>query len=188
MSWPRCSGQARSRPGWAARTGHQAIRRYAGSVAALASQLHADPSATTALAEQLAWLRRSASGAALCGPSSGAQSIDIGLALARRQVVLFPLDLRVHGPAGLMIARLVLADLSRTLSERAGAPADYLVWINGCDALDESTVRRCDRPRLGSRGNDDRQHRVRDDRWRARVAQGQLSPAGGVASEPGQPG
>ena len=55
----------------------------------------------------------------------------------------------------------------RTLSERAGAPADYLVWINGCDALDEH-FRRCDRPRLGSRGNDDRQHRVRDDRWRDR--------------------
>ena len=108
-------------------------------LAAPDSQLPADPSAATAFAEQLAWLRRSASGAALCGPSSGAQSIDIGLALARRQVVLFPLDLRVHGPAGLMIARLVLADLSRTLSERAGAPADYLVWINGCDALDEST-------------------------------------------------
>jgi hypothetical protein len=109
-------------------------------VAVLASQPHAEPSATAGLAEQLARLRRSASGAALCAPSNGAKSIDIGLAIARRQVVLFPLDLRVHGPAGLMIARLVVADVSRTLSERSGAPADYLLWINGCDALDESTV------------------------------------------------
>jgi hypothetical protein len=92
------------------------------------------------LAEQLARLRRSASGAAFCAPSNGAESIDIGLAVARRQVVLFPLDLRVHGPAGLMIARLVIADVSRTLSERSGAPADYLLWIIGCDALDESTI------------------------------------------------
>jgi hypothetical protein len=76
----------------------------------------------------------------LCGPPDGDETIDIGLALARRQVLLFPLDPREHGPAGPMIARLLLADLARALAERSGAHADCVVWINGCEVLGESRI------------------------------------------------
>jgi hypothetical protein len=69
-----------------------------------------------------------------------ADPIDIGMALVRRQVVLFPIDLHRHGAAGLTIARLVLADLSRALADRAGVQADCLLWINGCDPLDRARI------------------------------------------------
>jgi hypothetical protein len=121
----------------AARAPDPGLRRRA---AALATQLRADPSGTNGITEQLTWLRRSAGGAALRGPADDAEAIDIGLALAGRQVVLFPLGLREHGAAGPMIARLVLADFSRVLTDRAGAPADCLIWINGCDALGDSRI------------------------------------------------
>lgn len=104
-------------------------------VAALGGQLHADPLATSAITEQLAWLRRSEAWAEMGGRSDGDKPIDIGLALARRQVLLFPLDPSNHGPAGPMIARLVLADLARVLAERSGAPADCVVWVNGDEVL-----------------------------------------------------
>jgi hypothetical protein len=129
------------RPGgldaWAGPAWDPRLRRR---VAALASQLRADPSAMTGMAEQLACLCRSPAGAALRAPANGAPTIDIGLALARRQVVLFPLSPSEHGPAGLMIARLVLADLFCALADRSGAPADCLVWINGCEVLGESRI------------------------------------------------
>jgi hypothetical protein len=129
------------RPGgldaWAGRASDP---RYGQRLAAVASRLSADPSATTAMAEQLASLRRSPAGAGLRAQSDDTQAIDIGLAFARRQVVLFPLGLREHGHAGLMIARLVLADLCRVLADRSGAPADCLVWINGCDVLGETRI------------------------------------------------
>jgi len=64
--------------------------------------------------------------------------IDLGQALADREVVLFALDRRLHGRSAVMIARLVAADLVAILAERGalGAPADCLVWISGCEALD----------------------------------------------------
>jgi hypothetical protein len=121
----------------AARVPDARLRRRA---AALAVQLRADPSATSVITEQLAGLRRSHAGAALHGPWDGAETIDIGLALARRHVVLFSLGLGEHSAAGLMIARLVLADVARVLTDRAGAPADCLLWINGCDAIGHSQI------------------------------------------------
>jgi hypothetical protein len=123
--------------GRACRAADAPLRRRA---ATLGSQLCADPSATSAMTEQLAWLRRSPAWTALCGPSDGAKAIDIGLALASRQVLLFPLDPRNHGPAGPMIARLVLADLARVLAERSGAPADCVVWVNGYEVLGGTPV------------------------------------------------
>jgi hypothetical protein len=108
--------------------------------ATLGGQLSADPSATSAMTEQLTWLRRSSAWTALSGPSGGDKTIDIGLALACRQVLLFPLDPRNHGLAGPMIARLVLADLARVLAERSGAPADCVVWINGYEVLGGNPV------------------------------------------------
>ncbi|HEX5190221.1 MAG TPA: hypothetical protein VFW16_11800 [Streptosporangiaceae bacterium] len=66
--------------------------------------------------------------------------ISLARALAERQVVLFPLDPRSHGAGGVMIARLVVADLMRALGERAGAGADLLLWINGCEAMDADGV------------------------------------------------
>ncbi|MGN6794269.1 MAG: hypothetical protein ACTHJW_17940 [Streptosporangiaceae bacterium] len=109
-------------------------------VAALAGQLSADPSVTTGMAEQLSWLRRCPVADALRGPPDGAEAIDIAMALARRQVVLFPIDRHQHGAAALMIARLVIADLSRALGDRSGVPADCLIWINGCDALEDGRL------------------------------------------------
>ena len=47
------------------------------------------------------------------------------------------------GPA-VMAARLAVADLAGILAERAGlgAPADCLVWINGCEAIERSAAGR----------------------------------------------
>jgi hypothetical protein len=121
----------------AARVSDARLRRRA---AALAAQLRADPSATSVITEQLAGLRRSHAGAALHRSLDGAETIDIGLAIARRHVVLFSLGLAEHGAAGLMIARLVLADVAHVLTDRAGAPADCLIWINGCDPIGDSQI------------------------------------------------
>jgi hypothetical protein len=124
------------RPGaLASRAAHISDPRLQRRASGFGSQLAADPSATRAMSEQLACMRRSPAWTALCGQSDSDETIDIGLALARRQVLLFPLDPREHGPAGPMIARLVLADLGRALAERSGAPADCVLWINGCEVL-----------------------------------------------------
>ena len=112
-----------------------------GRVAALASQLAADPAATASLAAQLARLRRSAAGEQLrpprSGPATGIGAISLARALAERQVIVFPLDTHMHRPSGLMVARLVIADLARVLTERAGVPADCLVWVNGVEGIDQ---------------------------------------------------
>jgi hypothetical protein len=123
-----------------ARAAHLSNPRLRRRAAGLGIQHRADPSATRAMTDQFAHMRRSPAWTALCGQSDGAETIDIGLALARRHVLLFPLDPREHGPAGPMIARLVLADLDRALAERSGAPADCLIWINGCEVLGGSPI------------------------------------------------
>ena len=133
-------------PAWLSdRRGAQADPALGERVAALASQLAADPPATASLAAQLIRLRSSAAGAQLCpqrsaaaagGAVSGTGSISLASALAERQVIVFPLDLRADGPAGLMVARLIIADLARVLTERDAVPADCVVWINGCEGFD----------------------------------------------------
>jgi hypothetical protein len=90
---------------------------------------------TEPFAAQLTALRRSPAGRLICAASPGEQAIDLARALAGRQVVVFPLDRRLHDRAGIMIARLVLADLARVLAGRAGVPADGLIWIHGCEAI-----------------------------------------------------
>ena len=101
----------------------------------------AEHDALALLAARLASLRRSPAGALLSRPAeAGSPAISLARALARRQVVLFPLDPRPHGAGGVMIARLIVADLVRVLGERAGAGADVLAWINGCEAMDAGSV------------------------------------------------
>lgn len=88
------------------------------------------------LREQLAGLRASDAGRWL-EPREG-QGISVPLALEARQVLWFGLDVGLGGAAARMITRLVVADLTWTLAERArlAAPADCVVWINGCDRED----------------------------------------------------
>lgn len=71
-------------------------------------------------------------------PDAWSATIALDLAITDRQVVLFPLDRRQHGRAAVAIARLVAADLTAVLAERAviGAAADCLIWISGCELLD----------------------------------------------------
>jgi len=139
-----------------------ALAGLAGRVAELVGQPDAEPAAVAAVAAQLEALRAGALGRWLRGPVGDA-SISLRRALADREVVLVslsadqggqpasrgaplppsprwqgtPLGARARGgrPAA-MITRLALADLTAILAERAerGAPADCLVWVNGCDA------------------------------------------------------
>jgi hypothetical protein len=134
----------------------------------LARQFEADPAAITPLATQLTGLRSAALGhwlrparsdrrghaadrMALAGPAqptqrrlmtSGETQISLGQALADREVVLFPLDRRVHGRSAAMIARLVAADLISKLAQASAqsVPGDCLVWINGCEVLDPRQI------------------------------------------------
>ena len=116
--------------------GHGADPELRRRVAALTS--HAKDDTLARLGERLATLRHCAAGALLSEPAAGADTATISLAraLAERQVVLFPLDPRAHGAGGVMVARLVVADLARVLAGRAEVRQDCLLWINGCEALD----------------------------------------------------
>jgi hypothetical protein len=109
-------------------------------VAVLISQLSGDELAP--LVAGLARLRRDPAAALLSQSPSGTdtRAISLARALAERQVVLFPLDPRAHGAGGVMVARLVAADLMRVLAERAGRTADCLLWINGCEAMDVAWI------------------------------------------------
>lgn len=67
----------------------------------------------------------------------------IGRALDHREVAYFPLGgLRHLGPAG-MLARLAVADLIENLARRSddGSRVDCMVWINGCELIDDRQVR-----------------------------------------------
>jgi hypothetical protein len=109
-----------------------ALRR---KVAALASQ--AEDDALAPLAVRLGMLLHCPAGALLGQPpGAGIPAISLARALAARQVVLFPLDPRAQGAAAVMVAELVVADLTRVLGERGGVRADGLLWINGCEAMD----------------------------------------------------
>jgi hypothetical protein len=135
----------------------------------LAGQLASDPALVTPLAAQLSglrsaelgrWLRPASGGGPAAGPASPAGAgafagqpgrlrpeadempISLSRSLADREVVLFALDRRRCGRSAVMIARLAVADLTATLAERRaiGAPADCLVWISGCEALDPNQL------------------------------------------------
>jgi hypothetical protein len=104
----------------------------------LAAQLdRAAPPETRAVAAQLTGLRSAAIGAGLCQPRPGdVEAINLGRAVADRDVVLFALDRLTHERYAVMVAQLVIADLGGILADRAsmGARADCLVWINGFEA------------------------------------------------------
>jgi hypothetical protein len=114
-----------------------------------ASQLAADPAATSALAEQLSQLRASALGSWLCssggltGSDRGAPSaMSLGQALRDRAVVLFALDRPAHQRSARMIAALAAADLLATLTDlqSMAVRTDCLVWISGCEGLPEDRL------------------------------------------------
>ena len=135
--------QLRLRQGAAAMADHDALSRRA---AELATQQETEPAAAAAVravASQLGGLRSAAIGTRLGQPgvAAGAQ-VRLDRALAGREVVLFCLDPRLQGRPAVMAARLAVADLAGILAERAGldAPADCLVWINGCEAIDEAQL------------------------------------------------
>jgi len=115
-----------------------ALDRRAGE---LASRLDADPRAAAALATaaaQLAGLAAAPVGGWLAVPAPASRAgISLARAVAGREVVLACLDPRRHGQAGVLAARLAVADLTGILAERGdtGAPADCAVWINGCEAI-----------------------------------------------------
>jgi len=114
--WPAAAGQRRS------------------ILDELAAQLDSAAPATRAVAAQLAGLRSAAIGAGLCQPGPGDEEpIILGRAVAERDVVLFALDRLTHGRWAVMVAQLVIADLTGILADRArlGARADCLLWING---------------------------------------------------------
>jgi hypothetical protein len=122
--------------------GHPAGRgELATKVAELTGQLGGDHSVLAPVVGQLADLAREltpkASARSALNPAE-LQPITIAAALARREVVYFPLDRPVRGCAAEMIARLVVASLTDALSEHAdlGIGGDALVWIDGCESLD----------------------------------------------------
>ncbi len=137
-------GALRLRPGQgAAKADQDALSRRA---ADLATRLETDPAAAAAVravAVQLAGLRSAAIGSRLGrpGPAAGAQ-VRLDRALAEREVVLFCLDPRLQGRPAAMTARLAVADLAGILAERAsiGAPADCVVWVNGCEAIEAAQL------------------------------------------------
>lgn len=114
--------------------------------AELTRQHEADPgaaAAVAAVAAQLAALRGSPAGTPMCRPTAAAdREISLRRALTEREVVLFALGRRTQERPATMVARLAVADLSSILAERGdlGTPADCLVWINGCDAVDQAPL------------------------------------------------
>ena len=92
------------------------------------------------MAAQLTRLRRSPAGTLIRTALPGEEAIDLAQALAGRQVVVFPLGPRQQSQAGIMVAQLVIADLTRLLGGRAGVPADGLIWINGCETMDTTAL------------------------------------------------
>ena len=88
--------------------------------------------------------------------------------------MLFGLDPRQQGQPAVMAARLAVADLAGILAERAGlgTPADCLVWINGCEAIDAGAAGRPARARAGHRDGRSAQH---DRRQHGRRLAGQVN-------------
>jgi hypothetical protein len=119
---------AGARPGWH----EQALSRAAG----LARQLEAEPGLIRPVAAQLGALRSASIGRWLVG--NGQEPISLSMVISQRRVAFFDLDRCLHGRAAIAVARLVVADLTAVLADRAalGVPADCLAWINGAELLD----------------------------------------------------
>jgi hypothetical protein len=107
-----------------------------------AELLRADPATVAAPAAQLPRLRSSALGQWLRPASDGAARISLGQTVRQRAVTLFSLDGDVHGRAAQMIAALAAADLITVCSElqAMSVPGDSLVWINGCEVLEQGVL------------------------------------------------
>jgi hypothetical protein len=110
-------------------------------VSELAAQVDADPSILGAVAVQLAELGASVVGP-VPAPSAGAGPISLAAALAGREVVHFALNRHLLGRAASMVARLAIADLIDHLTEFGdlGCRADCVVWINGCEVIDQGQL------------------------------------------------
>jgi hypothetical protein len=107
-----------------------------------AGLLQADPGTVAAPAAQLPRLRSSALGQWLRPTPEGAARISLGQTVRHRGVTLFSLDRDIHGRAAPMIAALAAADLMTVCAElqAMSVPGDSLVWINGCEALEQRVL------------------------------------------------
>jgi hypothetical protein len=103
-----------------------------------AGLLQADPATVATPAEQLPRLRSSALGQWLRPTPEGGARISLGQTVRQRGVTLFSLERDVHGMAR-MIAALAVADLMTVCAElqAMSVPGDSLVWINGCEVLEQ---------------------------------------------------
>ena len=110
-------------------------------VAELTGQLGGDYSTLAPVIGQLTELARELtskpSARSMRGPADE-QPITMTATLARREVAYFPLDRPVRGRPAEMVARVVVASLTDTLTEYSdlGIGCDCLVWIDGCETLD----------------------------------------------------
>ncbi|MBV9451566.1 MAG: hypothetical protein JO345_37335 [Streptosporangiaceae bacterium] len=105
-----------------------------------ASLTDAEPAAIASLAQELRALRGSQAGRWLRQPVGGQLApVDLGRTVTSRSVALFCLN----GSARDMLTRLVCQDLLG-LGARLrgmGVDADAVVWLAGCDAIPEQTLR-----------------------------------------------
>ncbi|HEX6520149.1 MAG TPA: hypothetical protein VF070_09080 [Streptosporangiaceae bacterium] len=105
-----------------------------------ASLTDAEPAAIASLAQELRALRASEAGRWLRQPVGGQSvPVDLGRTVTSRSVALFCLN----GPAREMLTRLVCRDLLG-LGARLrgmGVDADAVVWLAGCHAIPEQTLR-----------------------------------------------
>lgn len=115
---------------------HPRRAALADRASAAASQAEADPAALAEAAAQLSALCSSGPGRWL---SPGPARISLGQAVRDRAVVAFWLDHAADGRTARMIASLVAADLMAVGAElgRIQVAGDALVWIHGCEVLDE---------------------------------------------------
>ena len=113
-----------------------------------ASLLQADPATVTAPATQLSRLRASELGRWLRPGPPDAARISLGRTVRERGVTLLSLDRSGHGSHGghgeyaRMIAGLAVTDLLAVCGELQGmsVPGDSLVWINGCELLEQRVL------------------------------------------------
>jgi hypothetical protein len=111
------------------------------------SLINAEPATTAELAAALRELRASAFGRWLRPPGPGpAAQIDLGRAVAEREVVLFRLEQRTGSErasgASAMLGRLVCQDLLTTALNGNGPRADDggIVWLTECGLLPRPRV------------------------------------------------
>jgi hypothetical protein len=119
-----------------------------------ASLLQADPATVTAPATQLSRLRASELGRWLQPGPPDAARISLGRTVRERGVTLLSLDRSghgshashvshaSHGEYARMIAGLAVTDLLAVCGELQGmsVPGDSLVWINGCELLEQRVL------------------------------------------------